>query len=199
MQGPLGKFLKEKRLLRGLDRPGILARLIHPAATLNRISRLGGRIRTFEEEGIGDRELLDQIVAALAIPAEELESVVADELRFRENHESERRKEWEAWADESVRPYLVIRLIPSVFCRREAPPEVVTLAEAETWVASVRRLDPLAGRCGTCLVFDRRLRVWFNARGEVEDRTLATPDDARVPFVQLAKKRLLFTARAPHV
>src|ERR1700736_188782 len=116
-QGPLGKFLKEKRLARGLDRPGMLARLIHPDATLDRISRLGGRIRAFEEEGIGDGELLDQIVAQLDIPAGEFESVLDAELRFRESQESERRKEWEAWADEPVRPYLVIRLIPSVFCR----------------------------------------------------------------------------------
>jgi hypothetical protein len=36
-----------------------------------------------------------------------------------------------AWADEPVRPYLVVRLMPAVYCHREAPPEVVTLDEAE--------------------------------------------------------------------
>jgi len=198
-QGPLGKFLKEKRLARGLDRAGQLARRMRPDGTLDSISRLGGRIRAFEEEGVGDRELLDQMVAVLGIPAEETAPVVADEQRFRETQENERRRAWMAWADEPVRPYLVVRLIPSVYCHRDAPSEVVTLAEAEAWVASVRRLDPIAKGCRTCLVFDRRLRVWYNERGEVEHRTVATPDDAGVPYVQLARKRLLFSARPPHI
>jgi hypothetical protein len=63
----------------------------------------------------------------------------------------------------------------------------------------VRRLDPLVHRCRTCLVLDRRLRVWYDERGEVEHRTVATPDDAGVPYVQLANKRLFFTAHPPHI
>lgn len=79
---PLGQFMKGKRVAKGLVRPGQLARRMRPGATQEQIARLGTRIRDLEEIGNGSRELFDEMVRALAIPAAELQPLVDEERRI---------------------------------------------------------------------------------------------------------------------
>ncbi len=185
---PLGRFLKKRRLALGLERPGHLARLIRPGAPLDSLSKLGARIRNLEEEGVGDRNLLDGVVAALGVASHDLEAVLTEERRLRQEEAEERRRQWEEWVSEPVRPYLVLRRMPAIYFHRAAPAEVATLEEAQTWASGMARRE----RAEICLVFDRRLRVWFKASGEESSRSQATPDDPGVPFTRIGNKRILF-------
>ncbi len=191
---PLGRFLRERRIAAGFDRPGLLARLLRPDRPLDSVSRLGSRIRKFEEECVGDRTLFNEIVQALGITPQELAPVLEAEEAFREAREAGRRQEWEEWADQPITPFLVTKVIPGIYLSRAAPPGVLTLDEAEAWVKGIMTEDGFRNPFSRRLVYSRRLDVWFDRAGNATARTPSTPDEPSHPHVRLGNKRFLFSA-----
>ena len=191
---PLGQFLRERRIAAGFDRPGLLARLLRPDRPLDSVSRLGSRIRKFEEECVGDRTLFNEIVQALGISLQELTPVLEAEDAFRKAQETDRRLEWETWADEPITPFLVTKAIPGIYFSQEAPPGTSTLEDAEAWAAQVMKENGFRNPWARCLVFTRRLSVWFDRKGLVMERRPSTPDDPGQPFMRIGARPFLFSA-----
>lgn len=187
---PLGQFLLEARLAMGLARPGQLARLMRPDAAPDKIARLGTRIRDFELKGWGDRQLLNEIVAALGVTPELLAPVIAGEKLFRQQEEEERIRLWTAWADEPVRPYLVVRYMAAMYGHKEVPTELSLRDEMEAWASSIAKKTHYK----TCLVLNNRISIYFNEDGSFSQVMVATPHDKRPnhPYVQIGNKRVLF-------
>lgn len=71
------------------------------------ISKVAGRISSFEQGGDITEDLLHRIVTALGI-----DQAVVEDLQRADQEDFERR--WNAWADEPIRPHLVARLIPRI-------------------------------------------------------------------------------------
>ena len=196
IKSPLGHFLRERRIAAGFDRPGILARLLRPDRPLDSVSRLGSRIRKFEEECVGNRTLFNEIVQALGITPQELAPVFEAEDASREAQETARRQEWEAWAGQPVTPSLVTKAIPGIYFSKVAPADIVTLEEAEAWVKGIMTEEGFRNPYPRRLVYSRRLSVWFDRDGNVTARAPSTSGDPGHPYMRIGNKRFLFSVES---
>lgn len=154
---------------RGL-KPKQLARL---AGCVN-VPKNGSRIRSFELSGNIGQELFEKVAAALEIDAGTIEQLVEQDRR--EFYEA-----WLAWANEPIKPYLVIRLIAAVYSSRSVPPEITTMEEAEKWGSAIA--EEIKKQC--CLVWSRRISPWFSEDGTLTQRTEGVPDEPNTPWIKI--------------
>ena len=61
-------------------------------------------------------------------------------------------------------------------------------SEAEAWAASVAR--EIRKRC--CLVWSRRISIWFGEDGSVVDKTEAVPGEPNCPWIKIGGRTFLF-------
>jgi len=163
----LSRFFEQQRLAKSL-KPGQLAQLLG----CTNLSKNGSRIRVFEQSGTISRELFEKLARYFEVDRQTIEELV--ELDRREFFQK-----WLAWANEPIQPHLVLRLIAAVYSRRELNPDVVTIEDAEDWAAAVARETGL--RC--CLVWSRKLSIWFDETGIISGRTEAAPNEPNVPWM----------------
>ena len=71
-----------------------------------------------------------------------------------------------------------------------------TLEEAEAWVARVMTENGFRNPWARCLVFTRRLSVWFSPEGHVTERRRSTPDDPGHPFMRIGNQPFLLRAKS---
>jgi hypothetical protein len=172
MSTRLSRFFEQQRISRSL-KPGQVA--IHIGYT--NTSKGGSRIRSFEQTGSVSKELFEKLAAFFQVNTEDIDKLVEEDRReFFEN--------WLAWANEPIQPHLVVRLIAAVYSRRELSPDIGTIDEAEVWAASVAR--ELRLKC--CLVWSRRISIWFDETGRMVGRTEAVPGEANVPWMRIGGK-----------
>jgi transcriptional regulator with XRE-family HTH domain len=164
----LSKFFHSLRLTKGLSL-GQLARLIG----YRNISKGANRIRAFENSGAAHPELFAKLAAAL-----EIDQATIDQLA------NEDRRDWNEWANEPIKPSLVIRLMAAIYVTRNLPTEIQNAKEAIAWAAEVAKDD--RKRC--CLVLSRRISFWFAADGTVEQVTEAVPGEINTPAMFLGSK-----------
>lgn len=134
--------------------------VIVDAPTSPRVSR----IRVFEQTGSISWELFEKLAAFFDIDADVIEKLVEQDRR-------EFFQKWLDWVNEPIQPHLVVRIISAVYSRRELSPGIVTIEEAEAWAASVAK----ESRMKCCLVWNRRLSIWFDETGRIAGRTEAVP------------------------
>lgn len=171
----LSHHFEQQRLARNL-RPGQLAQLIG-----RNVSKIGNRIRTFELTGYISKELFEKLAAALEIDAATIEQLVEQDRRvFFE--------EWLAWVSETITPHLVVRIIAAIYTQRSLPPDITTTEQAEEWASSVAR--EIKKRC--CLVWSRRISIWFAEDGSVVERTEAVPGEPNVPWIKIGGRTFMF-------
>jgi len=163
----LSRFFEQQRLAKSL-KPGQLAQLLG----CTNLSKNGSRIRVFEQSGTISRELFEKLARYFEVDRQTIEELV--ELDRREFFQK-----WLAWANEPIQPHLVLRLIAAVYSRRELASDVETIKDAEEWAAAVARETAL--RC--CLVWSRRLSIWFDETGSISGRTEAVPNEPNVPWM----------------
>jgi hypothetical protein len=172
----LSRHFEQARLARGL-KPSELARL---AGCIN-VLKNGNRIRQFELTGDIRQELFEKIAAALKFDAATIEKLVERDRR-------EFFERWLAWVNEPIQPYLVERLIPAIYRKMPVPSEITTMDDAERWAAAVAAEKKR--KC--CLVWSRRISVWFAEDGTVYSRTEAVPGEPNAPWTKIGGKRFLF-------
>jgi len=175
MATQLSRFFEQQRLAKGL-RPGELAHLIG----CSNVPKNGSRIRVFEQTGAISKELSEKLIRYFEVDIETIERLV--ELDRRDFF-----SKWLVWANEPVKPYFVIRLMAAVYTHRELAPDIETIEEAEQWAASIA--SETRQRC--CLVWNRRLSVWFDATGAISARTEAAPGEPNAPWMGRAEKRFI--------
>lgn len=176
MSTRLSRHFQEARLARGL-KPSELARL----ASCENILKNGNRIRQFEMTGDISQELFDKLAAVLEIDAATVEKLVEEDRR-------EFLKKWLEWVNQPVTPYLVERLIAAVYRKMPVPSEITMMDDAERWAAAVAAEKKR--KC--CLVWSRRISVWFAEDGTVYSRTEAVPGEPNAPWMKIGGKRFLF-------
>jgi len=168
----LGDAFKTARLDRKLT-TGQLARL----AGYSNLGRGANRIHGFEAGGKIAPDLLGKLAAILEINLEDVRRYAAEDY-----------KEWLAWANEPIRPYLVLRWMACVYQRFELPENARSPEAAEAYAACLARERKLM----VCLVQSRRLSVYFDNLGQVHQRLEASPDVPCEPFAVIGGKRVQF-------
>ena len=144
-------------------------------------SKIGNRIRQFEMTGDISKELFERLVAFFGIDAEIIEKLV--ELDRRQFFE-----EWLAWVNLPVQSHLLERLIAAVYRSVPLPPEITTMEQAVEWASTVARESKR--KC--CLVWSRRISIWFDVRGDLVSRCEAMPGKPNIPWMKLGGKTFNF-------
>lgn len=176
MSNTLGTFCRDRREELGLTL-GELARMLG----YRNVNKGVRRILQLEREGTVKEDLLVKLAEALGIDLPTIE-------RLMDQDYSEYLRGWEQWVNEPQPMFLVVKLMPAVYAKKDLPAEVTTSEQAEAWACEYARQD----RLRVCLVVSRRLSVWIDAEGNVEGRTEATPDNPNMPWMKLPGNRRKF-------
>ncbi len=172
----LSRHFEQARLSRNL-KPSELAHL----AGCKNVLKNGNRIRQFEMTGDISQELFDKLAAVLEIDAATIEQLVEQDRReFFEN--------WLAWVQEPIQPYLVVRLMAAIYSRLAVPCEITTMTEAEAWASAVAAERKMKA----CLVWSRRISVWFAEDGAAYSRTESAPGEWNEPWMRAGGTKFLF-------
>ncbi len=137
MKSKLSDFFWRTRLAKGL-RFGQLARL----CGCKNISKACRKIQAFEQGGCIQADLLLKLADALEIDRATVAALVEEDLA-----------DWYHWANEPVRPYIVLRLMAAIYCPVEIPDEVQSAEEAEAYASALCRGHHMRA----CLVLSRRI------------------------------------------
>jgi transcriptional regulator with XRE-family HTH domain len=175
MESKLAEHFRNARLNKGLT-IGELTRLVG----YKNVSKGANRITAFERGGGIHADLCCKLADVLGI----------DHLTVDRLMEEDRRQffaEWNAWASEPIRPYLIIRLMAAVYSPHDLPEEIQSVEEAEAYAAHVARTRRL--RC--CLVLSRRISVWIEADGSISGATEAVPGEPNTPVTRIGGKTCL--------
>jgi transcriptional regulator with XRE-family HTH domain len=171
----LAEHFRQTRLARGL-RLGDLARRLG----YKNVGKGANRINTFERGGRIHKDLFAKLAVALGIDSETVDRLVEEDRR-------QFFAEWNAWANEPIRPHLVVRLMAAVYTIHPLPDEIQTVEQAEAYAADFAR----GKKMHCCLVLSRRLSVWIGDDGSFSGVTEAVPGEANVPYMCLGKKPFL--------
>jgi len=155
----LSKLFKDERERQGFTKADLARRFGY-----KNISKGASRIANFERCGSIHWELLAKLADILGISHATIKEL-ADLDR------ADYVAAWNAWADEPIEMRIVMRIMAAMYVPRKVPPGF-TQQQAEDFTASMAR--EAKKRC--CLVVSRRLTVWFDENGQVENRTVAEPD-----------------------
>jgi hypothetical protein len=164
----VARLFESLRLQRGL-RPGELAARLGAA----NLSKVGGLIRTFElGEPICDHWLKKLVAELQPAPAELRRCLELDQAEATEQLQRERLA-WEAWADQTIPPYLAIRRWP--LSRGDEIKEVpwrfcISREQAEGWASAVLRRSRAAGS----LNWSRRELTCYDKGGQHPRRVAVT-------------------------
>ena len=78
--------------------------------------------------------------------------------------------------------------IAAVYSHRDLAPDIGTIEEAEDWTASVAKESKM--KC--CLVWNRKLSIWFDETGSIVGRTEAAPGEVNVPWMRIGGREFIF-------
>lgn len=165
MSTHLSRYFEQLRHARSL-KPGELA----AKAGCTNIAKSGGKIRTFELTGAISKELLGKLIIALDVKYSEVERLI----------ECDRKvwfEKWMKWCSEPSKPYLLIRLMPSIYALQNVPDHIYGLEEVEQWASDIAR----AHHRKCCLFWDRRISIWFDSNGTATGYVEAGLGDKNFP------------------
>lgn len=168
----LGDFFRARRVEKGLT-TGQLACI----AGYRNLSRGSNRIQTFEASGKIHPDLLGKLASALEVGPEEVRRLADEDDRG-----------WLAWADEPIRPYLVLRWMACVYQRVEWPDDALAPEAAEARAARLAR----ERKRMVCLVLSRWLSLGFDSTGREYQWLETTPDVPCEPYVVIGGRWVLF-------
>jgi hypothetical protein len=168
----LGDYFRIRRQEKGVT-SGQLARTVG----YQNLSRGSNRIQTFEGGGKVAPDLLGKLATALEVTPDEVRRLAAEDYQ-----------EWLDWANEPIRPHLVLRWTACVYQRLELPDDALEAGAAQEYASCLAR----DRRLMVCLVLSRRLSVGFDSTGNEYKRLEATPEVPCEPYVVIGGKRVQF-------
>jgi transcriptional regulator with XRE-family HTH domain len=157
---------------RGLTIPE-LARLVG----YRNITKGCNRIQKFEAGGKIAPDLLVRLSEALGISPDEIRQSLGEDYR-----------EWLTWANEPVKPYVVVRYMACVYSRVELPEDALAPEAAEVFASDLARERKMM----VCLVISRRLSIGFDSTGKEYQRLESTPEMPCEPYAVIGGKRVQF-------
>ena len=168
----LGNYFRRLRAERGLGLGDLARRLGY-----RNVTKGSNRIRAFEGGGKVHPALLGNLADVLGIGPDEIRRLVAEDY-----------KDWLAWADEPIRPYVVVRLLACVYQRVQLPDDALTGGAAEAFAADIAREKKMRA----WLVLSRRVSIYFDMDGNRRGRIEATPEMPCEPFAVVGGHRVQF-------
>jgi hypothetical protein len=149
------------------------------------ISKGARRIATFEAGGEIRWDLLLNLARVLGIDQITLE-------RLADADRQQALADWNRWADEPIQPYIVIRLLAAVYSTQTLPPGL-SREQAEAEAAALARRYAKS----VCLVWSRRISIWFDHEGNRTGITEAQPGKLNAPWMQVGNKKFLLGGGGP--
>jgi transcriptional regulator with XRE-family HTH domain len=168
----LGKLFRTRRTEKGLS--------FHQLAALagyGNLNKGSNRIQRFESSGKIAPDLFAKLASILEVSPDEVRRSLAEDYR-----------EWLAWANVPIRPYVVSRLMACVYQRSELPDDALSTEAATDYAAKLAR----DSKRMIWLVLSRRVSIRFDATGKADLPAEATPEMPSVPYVTIGGKRVNF-------
>ena len=133
------------------------------------------RLHRFEQTGDIDTGLFKKLTMVLDIDQATVNEFAQKDLA-----------EWTKWANEPIRPYLVVRLMPAVYSRADLPDEVRSVEEAERYASRFAK----GHRLRVCLVLSRRVSAYFAADGSFDYASEAVAGgEPNQPYTKIGGRR----------
>jgi Helix-turn-helix domain len=169
----LGGHFRRRRNERGVSL-GQLAGIVG----YQNLSRGPNRIHKCESAGKVAPDLFARLASALEISPDQVRALAAEDYG-----------EWLAWANEPMRPYVVIRHLACIYQKIELPDDALDPEAAEVFAACLARERNRM----VCLVLNRRLSIGFDATGNESQRLEATPEMPCEPHVEISGRPCHFS------
>lgn len=147
----LSTFFRERRLALGM-RFGEIARLMGYKS----LPGCCNKLIYFEERGIISQELMVKLAAVLGIDDETIAKLAEKDRR-------EQFEKWTSWANQPIRPYVLVKLLPAVFTQEQVPIRIMNdQAAMERFAAELAR----KWKMQAVLVLSRRISIYFSETGK---------------------------------
>jgi hypothetical protein len=179
----IGELIHEARIGRSMTF-GDLARACG-AATAKQTSRIAQRLVLFEREAVGDRKLLQRVIAVLDLDPQRVVELL-DRQRVAELHA------WNRWADEPVEIEIHMRPFAGLWIKLPLPVEIA--ADELLAIDYAKQMTANRDELRVVLVLDRRRSLTI-ARGEVISSRTAKPNISMKPFVVIGGQRMILEAK----
>ena len=166
----LGKYLRACREAKNL-------RVIEVARSMGIWTNLNNgcsAVHNLEKSGYAWLDLLNKLVAFYNCDKTVVQQLIDQDRQ-------ERVDAWNRWADEPIVPYFVIRMMSAVYSAKSLPCTIKTLEEAEEFASA--RAKEIHKRC--CLVWSRRLTIFYGDNGQVEERKVASLWEDNQPSMKI--------------
>ena len=166
----LGKYLREMRLSKGLK----VLQVAKAMGIWTNLNNGCSAIHSAEKSGYVWLDLLNKLVAFYNCDKAVVQRLIDQDRQ-------ERVEKWNRWADEPIVPYFVIRMMSAVYSAKSLPVTIKTLEEAEAFASA--RAKEIHKRC--CLVWSRRLTIFYGVNGQVEERKVASLWEDNQPSMKI--------------
>jgi transcriptional regulator with XRE-family HTH domain len=168
----LGNLFRKRRTEKGLS----LSQLAELTGYQN-LNKGSNRIQKFEFGGKIAPDLFGKLASILEVSPDEVSRSLAEDY-----------KEWLAWANVPIRPYLVSRLMACVYQRIQLPDDALSIEVAKDYAAKLA----METEKMVWLVLSRRISIRFDATGKADLPAEATPEMPCVPYVAIGGMRVNF-------
>jgi transcriptional regulator with XRE-family HTH domain len=168
----LGKLFRARRVKKGLS--------FHQLAALvgyGNLNKGSNRIQRFESGGKILPDLFAKLASILEVNPDEISRSLAEDYQ-----------EWLSWANEPIRPYVVMRLMACVYQQSQLPDDALTIEAAKDHAARLAR----DSKKMVWLVLSRRVSIGFDETGKEGLPIEATPNMPCVPHLIIGGKRVQF-------
>ena len=172
----LAEHFRKRRTEMGL-KLGQVALLVGYQHSARSLSHGCNRLLKFEQTGIINDQLFRKLMAVLEIDQATVNERLQEDLA-----------DWLKWANETIRPYIVMRLMPAVYSQAELPDEVRSVEDAERYASEFAK----ERRLRICLVLSRRVSVYFADDGSRQYASEAVPGgEPNQPYTLIGGRRCL--------
>lgn len=137
-------------------------------------------IHHFEMTGDVRADLLVKLTAVLGIDETTLRSLVRHDRRIFLS-------EWKKWAAVPIRGYVVIHLMPAWYTTVGLPEELIDFESAKRFAAA----KAVEARRDVCLVWSRRMSVYFDSTGAATAQVRTVPGSDHTPWMRIDGKTFL--------
>jgi len=165
----LGTYIKQKRVEKNINTADLAKKMGYK--NLNKGTR---RIIDLEREGIVHSEVLEKIAAALNLDRNHINALINKDRQ-------EQEEEFEKYLSEPVRPYYILRIIPTIYQSYDIPINFPTEEQIINYVAEIAKEKQKQA----LLRLSRRENVSINEKGEVTGKFKTTMENAHYPYTRL--------------
>jgi len=177
----LSRYFRQRRKALGLRFGDVARRMGYKS-----LPGACNKLVQFEQEGDIPLDLFRKLAAVLEI----------DEATIRQLAEQDRREhleQWTNWANEPVKPTVILRLMPAAYWSHKIPEHLKTTEELEAFTQALTKEKHMKG----WLVLSRRIAVYFDENGNKKCVQEAAPGEHLGPYMQVRGSRRKFIFGGP--